>query len=266
MKQHLIHRFLSTSLVVGLFLGASSAAHADYYAKPTLANLIKTMIRYDAIDFNDNRILDIYIRGQDCGIYARFFNDEFTWEKLRRDVRRDLKEKIPFFPVAYTYEAPLQLERYDFVKRLYPFYMKKGEFDVNTFTVDASNDISCIDKGEKYIPLRFKFVLKENLKMLGLDISEAEGQALFERMEAVGNDQHIIYPRFNVRVVHIPKLATKKVIQEEIKKNTWGGKMLGDVGMFQPAEGREVFFGCVLDSVEYYEDEKRTKLIYTYWP
>ncbi len=85
-------------------------------------------------------------------------------------------------------------------------------------------------------------------------------------MEAVGNNDRLIYPRFNFRVRFIATLVPKTVLNEAEKAKSWQEEMRHKLSVSQDADGAAVTINCDLDSIEYYEDKERTRLIYVYWP
>jgi len=257
-------RILSIFIIFVFF--APSNANAKYYAKPTMTNIIKTMMRYGAINIYDDDIIDAYERTSDCPTYAKNYADDFKWEEVRNKVRKDIIENVQFFPVAFKYETTMVLDRYDFKNKIYPFYFTGGRKRTNTFIVNASNKDGCEAMRKEIIPLKYKFVLRNTIKLDGLHLTQKQGKDLFERMELSGNKGHMVYPRFNMRVKYIATLVSKSDLSKAVEAAKFVSNNVMQISIMQSRDAGEATIDTELDSIEYYEDEGRTKLIYTYRP
>ena len=67
-----------TVFIFCLFFAAS--AHAEDYAKITLQNFLQTLVRFNAIDVNDDVLLDDYALVTDCDLIENFYENDFRWE------------------------------------------------------------------------------------------------------------------------------------------------------------------------------------------
>lgn len=248
-----------------LFLLVAVPARADEYEKPSLSNFMKTLIRFGAVDLRRDDIIDAYGRVSECKIYFEFYKDDFKWQKVRQALRESIKQNIATFPVAYQYDAVLQLERYDFRERLYRFTAKTAQASSNVFSILTQKEEFCTDTDHSFPPMIYKFVLDRPLKMLGIPIGPDIGQRLLERMDAANNKDRLVYARFKFRITYIAPLNVKKpktALPDNREKTPSGyGPMV-----VQDIKDDEVMMDSRVDSIEYYEDPARTKLIYSYTP
>jgi len=241
-----------------LFLARPVAA--ETYEKPALHNIIKSLIRFGAIDIYDNDSLDIIARTNECAIYKTYYPDAFAWEKVRGKLREKIRNEVVYYPTGYRFDKRLQLDRYDFENKIFPFSNMEHQNKVNTFTMDTERQDFCQETDLKGFPISYKLVLDKFVVLDGLRISEEEGKALAERMKANHNPSLIVYASFNIRVMYIAALATASEIRAS--KNP----LLQTAKIRQSVQFDTVQLDSHLDSIDYYEDEARTRLIYTYRP
>ncbi|MDX9689068.1 MAG: DUF4852 domain-containing protein [Proteobacteria bacterium] len=241
-------------------------AQPSLFVKPTFENILETMIRFRAVDYNDDALVDMYARTRNCSLYLKSYDNEFEWEKVRNEIRKTLEEKAHSLPVGYTYDTTMQLDRYDFRRGIYPFHGKGRSLEANTFSIDLQKEAECGREKSRPYPTKIKFLLAEPLSLVGLELSEKEGRLLFERMEKLGNRDHLIFPRFKFRVRFVATLIPRKKIMEEMREMKWKGMLLGDISVAQSVEDSTAIIDVDLDSIDYYEDKARTRLIYTYYP
>ena len=136
-------------------------AWADDYAKPTLDNLVKTLVRFSAIDTKDDRLLDEYAMITDCDLVKYFYVDDFRWNKVRQSFRDSIQMNIATFPVSYFYDTTLQLDRFDFGDKVFRFTAKTALHNVNSFLVYDAVDAVCGNRKVKSLPLSYHMVLDQ---------------------------------------------------------------------------------------------------------
>lgn len=256
----MIKRSVWLFLVMAMIIAPLSSARAETYEKPALMNLFKTLIRFNAVDINDDDIVDLYGRTNECEVYKKNYADVFKWEKIRSILRKQIREDVATYPTGYRYDTALKLDRYDFKKKIYPFSNMSRQQNVNTFTMQVSLSDYCIPHDLKGFPTIYKLVLGSPVVIEGLPLDEKQGEELFYRMNAEGNTTHIVYASFNIRVVYIASLATAEEFKQ-IKTNPAGvAKVRQDIQL------DTAVIDSRLDSIDYYEDEARTRLIYRYRP
>jgi len=250
-------------------LMAPTAAQAQAYVRPDLNAIVKTLIRTGAVDAREDRIIDLYARVTNCPAFLKYHNDDFKWKKIREAMREEVAKDIATFPVHYAYETIIQLGRYDFDRRLYPFVGTEGaDVNVNTFAMKLPEGEQnfCSQGGNRWLPLVYKLVLDKPVKISGLYIDEKEGEALMRRLDAADNPAHVVFMKINVRVLYVARVGDSKDVAKAYthgkKKKAWQEVAV----VLQNVEQGSVRLDSRLDSIDFYEDEARTKLIYTYRP
>ena len=247
MKKLFLHiMLLSLSFVV-------PSAHAGDFATPEIKTLLQTLIRYGAININKDDIIDDYGMIAECKLYKKFYSDDFKWQKIRDGLREIIRKEAETYATGYHYDTKLQLDRYDFKAQLFRFKEQATVKNVNAFTI--SNGLNEVCEGEKLkvLPAEYRLVLDESLYMPGLPFTETDANALLKRLVDAGNKDRIVSARFNIRVVYVPPLTKL-------------GDHKGYTQTNHESHDGTVRLDSRLYSVDMYEDEAMTKLIYSYQP
>ncbi len=254
-------------LIVAMLCFSHHDAAAQEFVKPSFDNIVKTLIRMGAIDSERDDVIDLFARVTRCQQYSDSFKDDFVWEKKRHAMREEIRANISMYPVGYAYETVIKLGRYDFDRRLYPFVGEAGQdINVNAFSMTVSDKNFCFQDRIDWLPSLYRLVLDKPVKMDGLYLNEEDGKTLLQRLDAAGNLAHVLFLRVNIRLVFVAALAygdessghQAGAMRREKDKQRAAVLQKRDVGRIQ-LDGR-------LDSIEYFEDEARTKLIYVYRP
>jgi hypothetical protein len=122
--------------------------------------------------------------------------------------------------------------------------------------LDAHDDAPCSFKTE-ILPERYQLILEQSLYIDGLPLGANEAKALLNRMEKEGNKDHILYVRFNMNVLFVAPLHREKGAE---------GKPAGPLFQDKEVGIKVVRLSARMASVDFFEDEARTKLIYSFRP
>jgi len=236
----------------------SQQYRAQEYMSPTWPALLRSMIRFGAIDMtSDSNLLDEYAQATECELYEAFYPNDFKWQQVRRALKESIQKNVATFPVAFYHTSKAQLGRYDFDQQLFRFTKKTTLKGVNAIYLYAVSGLGCGVSETKYLPRSFRAVLTSILYLEGLPLSESDARELIARMDAEGNKDRIIYVRFNVHIVYIePYMKIEDKTDATIVR----------YGQPNSHVAKEVRLDARLDSIIFYEDKKMTKPIYTYAP
>ncbi len=237
---------------------AIGSARAQEYSAASWPNLMRTMVRFNALDLSDLALLDEYAIITDCDLYKAFFTNDFKWNQVRQAMRQSIQANIATFPTNYYYDIQMQLDRYDFTTKLFRFTDRSTVRGVNTLALYAVEGTGCGFADVKFIPRRFRAVLSAPLYLEGFPLNEKDAQELLARMDKNQNSHRIIFARYNLRTVYI----------EPLRKSM---SHTGDATVTRYDQSNAISRNAVrldaqLDSVGFYEDAERTKLIYQYQP
>jgi hypothetical protein len=237
-----------------VFLLAAAPAHAALYARPTWDNLLKTLVRYGALDLSEDRILDEYAIVTECDLYRYFYGNDLKWNKVRESIRDSVELNLNKFPSGYVYEDKLLLDRYDFQQQVFLFSEKYSMLKVNAFFLYRTNGHICNDTLINYMPRSFRAVLDESVTVPGLPLTPRSADDLVRRMDANKNKERAIYVRFNLHINYVSKVIRNPT--EELLDTPYRQK---GSNQYQP-----VIMNAQIDTIDFYEDEGRTKLLYSY--
>ncbi len=236
-----------------LFLAAP--AHAEDYIVPTWADLVRTLVRFDALSLSDDKLVDEYAMIAECDLYKTFYRDDFKWNKVRGAIRDSIRMHIATFPVSYRYETRIQLDHYDFHDKIYRFTPETTIHNVNTFVLYRVEGPACDNAYVKYIPSHFRGVLDSPLYFEGLPLAQKDAEALLQQMKDDKNENRVVSAWFNLRVIYVEPLRQGQLSGEE--------RRYSQSNSLDPTMVR---LDVHLDSIDFYEDEAMTKLIYHYQP
>jgi hypothetical protein len=239
--------------LVLLFLLIVRPAQADEFIKPTFAGMLQTMLRLNALSLTDDKVVDDYAIVTECKLYKAFYSDDFKWNTIRTAIRDSVAQNKNAFPLAYRYDAQLQLDRYDFEDKLFRFTDKTAIRNVNTLGLYRTETGVCPDVPTKHLPMIYRAVIEAPLSLAGLPLDQNAAQALLDQMKSDHNKDRIVYVRMNMYIVYIDMLRLDYKNANEMYMQS-----------SSPSDTHAVRFDARLESIDFYEDEGMTKLIYTY--
>lgn len=255
MNRFLAHSVLFLILLATVAAGRPSSAHAEDYAKPDWANLLRTLIRFSALTLDDDVVLDEYAIATECDLYKTFYREDFQWNRVRKTIRESVRQNVATFPTSYSYTTQLQLDRYDFNEKLFRFTQKTTIHNVNALNFYKIEGASCDGVSVKLVPTSFRAVLDVPIFVEGIPIGASDAENLLNHMKAEGNTDRVVNAVFNMRIVYIDPLRPAN------KNGDGRGLSQGN----NPEE-RSVRLDVRLDSIDFYEDATKTKLIYKLQP
>jgi hypothetical protein len=244
---------------LGFFLAClllATPAWADDYAEPTLENMVKALARFGAIDIKDDLMIDDYAIISACDLYTQFYDNDFKWSEVRTAIRESVNANIASYPTSFYYDATVQLARYDFKSSLFRFTERSTVTGVNSFvfTFSGGDGAYCDGHTVKYLPTNYTLVAAEPITISGLPFAENDANDLLSRMKEDGNNNRVIYARFNLRIAYI----------EPLRKSHLGAGKPQFVQNSMARTNRTMRIDVRLDSVDFFEDDDRTRLIYSY--
>jgi len=257
--KNMLYRLFAASLLVLVLFNAAPAV-ADEYETPSLQNFVKTLVRFGALNINDNDIINEYAMIEECKIYNHFTSDDFKWHQIQAALRESIHQNVKTFPTGYHYDKQIQLGHYDFKEKLYRFNDEKALSNVNSFTISTHKETACQENENSIFPKKYKLVLDHPLYIPGLPLAEEDARTLLKHMEENKNEDHIIMVRFNLKIIYILPLVRKtnadKVPVGELHQATNTSN----------TEKASIRFDSRIGSVDFFEDESMTKLIYSFRP
>lgn len=216
-------------------------AWAQKFAPLTMANIAQTLVRFDALNINNDAWLDDYAQLNDCAEYVRRFRDDFALQARRMALRKKLEAERKNYPDSYYFTSEMQLDRYDFNSRIFRLHEKSRLVNINSFSLVRMRGHEVCVKGAnlKMMPEEIGAVLDQPVTLEGLPISKEQSKNLIDRMNALKNFDRKIYARFSLTVVYAPELGM----------GDWNGRYDVDAQLL---------------AIEFFEDPQMTKAIWVY--
>lgn len=231
------------------------AAQAEAFVAPSLGNLVKTMIRFGALNIRDDNVIDDYAIANECKIYTHFEGNDFRWHDVQTALRKSIRQDVELYPTGFYYDAVMELDHYDFSQKIFRFSGSRGRQNVNAFILSADGDKPCGEHRLTVIPDTFNFVLDRTIFFPGIPLDEDQAKELLRRMEERNNGVRVVYARFNLKVSYIAPMHKTSPDKPDARPIYWQSNNVATVRI-----------DSHLDSIAFYEDEARTKLIIQYTP
>ncbi len=109
------------------------------YVRPTVENLAKLYWKMAALDLRNPVFLDNYLRITECGIFSRFYNNDFEWQRIRDATRQALRLQVEDFSSKFRFKTKIQLQRYDFQKQEFPLHEEDSFIGVRRLQISNNN-------------------------------------------------------------------------------------------------------------------------------
>jgi hypothetical protein len=242
-------------LALTLFVGPAFAAD---YVDTNWQNLTRALVRFNAIKLDDPLIMDDYALITECDLYNQWYKDEFKWSAVRKAIMDSVRNNIATFPMNFHYDVRIQLDRYDFSRKLFLISSNTALRNINALDMYSSSGPSCGFKEAKYLPHTFRAVLGTPLYLDGLPLSEAEGKAVVDKLAADHNTNRNIFARLNIKIIYI----------DALRKSTMrnGDMIVTRYDQTTDGPSQTVRLDARLDSIDFYTDNHLGNLIYEYIP
>jgi hypothetical protein len=137
---------------------------------------------------------------------------------------------------------------------MYRFSDKNPLQKVNAFFLYRSDGYVCGDKRLRFLPKAFRAVLDESVSLPGLPLTQRSADALLRRMDANNNKERMIYVRFNLHINYVGKVGPNPNSNDPVFVQSGA------------SYDAPILLNSQVDSIDFFEDERRSKLLYSYQP
>lgn len=147
------------------------------YVQPSYANLARTLWALNVHSTDNDVAIDDFLMISECGLYSRFYKNEFEWKKIREATRDYLSKHKSSFPRRYEYVQPLMLDRYDFSLKGFGL-MPGSDFkssDRLEMATNLKNSSECPEVSYDYVkgyPSDMMVILKQPFKLSFVRVNE----------------------------------------------------------------------------------------------
>lgn len=196
-------------LAFSLFFSVLAAqANAQAFAPLTYSNVLKSLVRFDALNMQDDAILDDFAQITECDQFHKNYRDDFAKQQRRQALRDDVKKNRMNYPDSYYFTTQMRLDKFDFKARAFMLEKDSQLKNINSFSlVKLRSREVCVDNVRLgFLPLEIGATLDQPVTVEGLPISEEKAKALIATMNAAKNYNRIIYARFSMLLVYAPPI------------------------------------------------------------
>lgn len=145
--------------------------HKDNYKQPDLVNISRLYWKKNALELDNNAAVDNFLRINECDIYEKFYTDDFEWLRIREAARDLIKEGKENFSHKFKVVVPIDLGRYDQLRKGFPLInktafkdLRRVEIGGNSYAEDVCGDDGVIEHYPRNLvlilnkPFTFDFV------------------------------------------------------------------------------------------------------------
>ena len=205
-------KFLSALFLMGLIAlsaVAQAGEQATIYAAANPSNLMLAMLRSNALDQSDPLVRNDYLLIQECELYRQNFRDEFKMRRLEEAAAKTIAKNRAGWPNAFTFDAPLRLDRYDFKGEQYLLDKDSQLLNVNSFVLLYSSESGICIPGKSFdrFPASVGVRIDQPISVAGIPLPQTRAEALLHDLQANGGSSNKqIYARFNIAVTFMPPI------------------------------------------------------------
>lgn len=226
--------------------------HAGKYVDATLENISKLYWKKNILKEENDTAIDNFLRINECEMYERYYTDDFEWMRIRDAARDMLKETKDNFPYKFKVVLPIDLGRYDMMRKGFPLINKTAFKDLRRIEIGGNSYHSetCGQDGIiDYYPRNLVLILNKPFNFDFIELDEHIAQAYIIRQKYDPAERP-----FDIRHKHYDRLAFARV---RITFSEFQGTTR-DSGNLPLA----VMFGK-LDGIDIFEDAHEKRLLYT---
>lgn len=194
------------------------------YASPSFEELTQTFMMMGGRGVEDPLVIDEYARIVYCPVYLEKFQDDFSWNEVRRNLQTNVREKRETYRELYEVIGDVELGRYDFNNKRFPLSHSSEMRNVGFLTVAAvreSTGYQCGSRSEalQYFPYAYMFLLDRplNIRSLYLDTDAAaklmEAMTLRDAEDPRSSGKRLAFVRMRLRLYDVaPKDALPRSV------------------------------------------------------
>jgi hypothetical protein len=230
------------------------ARAADEYHQINQQLIIQTLLRFGALDINNDVIIDDYAKIVECDLFSVFREDDFKWNKIREGLRSKIRNEAVTYPSTYTVRGYVKLDRYDFDTKMFRINSNSPILGINAFRL-LEMPMNACNESLKVVPMRYVAVIENRINIPGFIMSESDAEALLGRLLKENNRSRQILTKFNLRILDVPKAKIDfSLISVWYDRTKYVGKT------------QIINMPSKLDSIEFFEDEAMKRRLFVYRP
>ncbi|HPF79151.1 MAG TPA: DUF4852 domain-containing protein [Alphaproteobacteria bacterium] len=158
--------------------------YAGQYVEPTLQNISKLYWKKGALVESNDTAIDNYMLINECDIYEKFYKDDFEWQRIREAGREMLKENKANFSQKFKMVVPIDLGRYDMMRKGFPLINKTAFKDLRRVEIGGNSNrqrVCGVDNIIENYPRNLILILNKPFSYEFVQLDEHVAQAFIIR-------------------------------------------------------------------------------------
>lgn len=160
--------------------------HAGKYAEPTVENISKLYWKKNVLKEDNDKAVDNFLRINECEMYENFYTDDFEWQRIREAARNMLTESKNEFSYKFKILVPIDLGRYDMLRKGFPLINKTAFKDLRRIEIGGNSNMSqlCGKEGAiEFYPRNLITILNKPFSYDFVELDEHVAQAYIIRQK-----------------------------------------------------------------------------------
>lgn len=160
--------------------------YAGDYVEPTLQNISKLYWNKNALLTTNDKAVDNFLLINECDIYQKFYKDDFEWGRIREAGRTMLEENKTDFPHKFKMLIPIDLGRYDMLRKGFPLINKTAFKDLRRVEIGGNSNRRKVcgeDHTIKHYPRNLILILNKPFSYEFVELDEHVAQAFIIRQK-----------------------------------------------------------------------------------
>ncbi len=116
--------------------------YLNIYDAANMESLSRLYWRLNILDVDDNKIIDNFLRINECPLYKKFSNDDFEWIRVRKAARNMIAETRETYNNKIKAQVLVELGDYDLERKGFPIIKKTGFQDVRRIKIGDNDNES----------------------------------------------------------------------------------------------------------------------------
>lgn len=153
------------------------------YERPNKRNMSELFVRLGLLNPKDDIQITDFFRINECGIYQRYFQNEFEWRPIKKTLADHLIKNKNLYNNRFFLVIPITVSRYDFTNQSYIVENLNFHDGIRDFMFDEvwrsrSCDISMLE--HRNLPSRFIVNFNRPIFLRSIPVNPERAQEIFE--------------------------------------------------------------------------------------
>lgn len=158
--------------------------YAGEYVEATLQNISKLYWKKDALKITNNKAIDNFLLINECDIHEKFYKDDFEWQRVRSAAKDMIAENKESFPNKFKMVVPIDLGRYDMMRKGFPLINKTAFKDLRRVEIGGNSNSKSVcghERAIEHYPRNLILILNKPFSYEFVELDEHIAQAFIIR-------------------------------------------------------------------------------------